>query len=50
MLHCNYKGIVNNKLCCGDNVNYKDIISCHNMSLDDFIVFNNILKKNKYFI
>lgn len=33
---CNYKGYVQDKLCCGDKVNYQKIILCHYMTPNDF--------------
>tara|TARA_Y100000389_G_scaffold44231_1_gene38920 strand:+ start:94 stop:915 length:822 start_codon:yes stop_codon:yes gene_type:complete len=44
--HCNYKG----HPCCKNKFRYKDIISCHNMSLNDFNVFNNILLNKNFFL
>ena len=43
--HCNYKGYP----CHINKFIYRDIISCHNMSLDDFDMFNNILLDNNFF-
>jgi hypothetical protein len=47
---CNHKGFINNKICCGDNVDYKKIIVCHYMSLDDFDDYTTILKNNNFFV
>ena len=44
--HCNYNGYP----CCRDKFLYKDIITCHNMSLNDFDDFNNILLHNNFFL
>ena len=44
--HCNYKGFP----CHINMFSYENIISCHNMSLNDFDNFNTILKNNNYFM
>jgi hypothetical protein len=56
-LDCNYKGINNDRRgipwkchCHGHPVNISNIVTCHNMSLDDFYEFNDILLSNNYFI
>ncbi|MDC0141998.1 fringe family glycosyltransferase [bacterium] len=43
--HCNHKGYP----CHRNKFPYKDIISCHNMSLNDFDEFNSILLDNNFF-
>ena len=42
---CNYKGYCYNNTfkCCGDKVILENIISCHNMTLNDFDEYTNIL-------
>jgi hypothetical protein len=45
-IHCNYKGIP----CHNGQVETKNIISCHLMSLNDFDNFTNILINNNYFV
>jgi hypothetical protein len=43
---CNYVG---NK-CCGNQIEIKNLISCHNMSENDFYNYTDILNKNNFFI
>lgn len=45
-LHCNYVGIP----CHPHQVNAKNIISCHLMSIDDFSKFTNILNANNHYV
>jgi hypothetical protein len=45
-INCNFKGYP----CHINQINLKDIISCHNMSLQDFDEFTNILKNNNYYL
>lgn len=45
-IYCNYLGYP----CHHNQINYKMLISCHNMSLIDFDNFTNLLIKNNYFI
>jgi hypothetical protein len=45
-LHCNYRG----SPCHIHEINISDIISCHNMNINDFYEFTNILNNNNYFI
>lgn len=45
-IHCNYKG----HPCHFGQVNMSEIVSCHNMSLQDFDDFYDILQKNHFFI
>lgn len=47
---CNYKGYDRGKFCCGSNVDYKKIILCHYMTVDDFDEYTKILVDNHYFI
>lgn len=47
---CNYKGMHENKVCCGDKVDVTKIIACHYMSLTDFDDFTILLEKNNYYI
>jgi hypothetical protein len=42
---CNYKGMIKNQSCC-ENVDYKKIIVCHYMTLDDFDDYTALLKEN----
>jgi hypothetical protein len=44
--NCNYKGYP----CHFNQINMREIIACHNMSLTDFDDFYDILRKNNYFI
>lgn len=44
--HCNYIGYP----CHYNQIDYTNIISCHNMSLNDFDNFTQILEKNNYFV
>lgn len=44
--NCNYLGYP----CHKNQINYTDLISCHNMSLEDFDNFYTILSNNNYFI
>lgn len=55
---CNYRGIINisrlfgyNRICycCHDHIQLANVISCHNMSLEDFDQFTNILRDNRWF-
>ena len=55
---CNHIGIINisklfgyNRIyhCCHDHIHCSNIISCHNMSLDDFDNFTTILCENNWF-
>lgn len=49
-LNCNYKGLCYSWYHCHvGQVNIRNIISCHNMSLGDFDEFTKILKENDYF-
>ena len=45
-LHCNYKGLP----CHANQVDVRNIISCHKMSLFDFDCFTKILEENNYFV
>jgi hypothetical protein len=45
-INCNYLGIP----CHINKIDFKNIISCHNMSLNDFDNYYEILKLNNYFI
>lgn len=44
--HCNHYGIP----CHPNGFSFRDIYSCHNMSLSDFDEFTNILHTNNYFL
>jgi hypothetical protein len=44
--HCNYNGYP----CHPNQIKHNELISCHNMSLDDFDQFTRILQLNKYFL
>jgi hypothetical protein len=44
--HCNYLGIP----CHPNQIDYNKLISCHNMTLNDFDNFTMILNQNNYFI
>ena len=46
IINCNHKGYP----CHIGQVNFENIISCHNMTIEDFDDFTNILVKNNYFI
>jgi hypothetical protein len=55
---CNHIGIINisklfgyNRIyhCCHDHIHCSNIISCHNMSLNDFDNFTTILRENDWF-
>lgn len=43
--NCNYKGLCYNNtyVCCGDKVDVNNIISCHNMTYEDFDLYTDIL-------
>jgi hypothetical protein len=56
---CNYRGLMDVShlrkyfsihRCCADTIQWKDIISCHNMSLRDFDDFTDILQQEKFYI
>jgi hypothetical protein len=44
--HCNYQG----HPCHLNQIIHSDLVSCHNMSLEDFDSFTLILKNNNYFV
>jgi hypothetical protein len=46
---CNYKGLYDGKICCGERVDMRKLIACHFMSLDDFNDFTILLKNNNYY-
>lgn len=48
--HCNYKGLLGSFVCCGQNVQIPNILSCHNMSLTDFDTLTQILDKNNWYV
>ena len=46
---CNYKGFINDIICCPNKIKIDKLISCHNMSLSDFDDFTTILETNNYY-
>ena len=56
---CNYRGLMDISRvngffsefhCCSEHIQWKDIITCHNMSLRDFDEFTDILNQEKWYI
>jgi hypothetical protein len=49
---CNYKGYAysNTYMCCCHKIQLNEIITCHNMTLQDFDEYTQILHDNHYFI
>ena len=49
---CNYKGYAysNTYMCCYNKIQLHEIIACHNMTLQDFDEYTQILHDNNYFI
>ena len=56
---CNYRGLMDVSHingffsvfnCCSEHIQWKDIITCHNMSLRDFDDFTNILDQEKWYL
>lgn len=50
--NCNFRGLCYNNTynCCDSHIQIQNIIACHNMTLEDFDYFTNILENNNYFV